>query len=72
MPSKSLNFVTLIKGTISDSLGLRKIFTPVRNKEKIPVNHNMYHFSSNNCINFTEKQLSIRFHSMGPAHCFSP
>ena len=34
------------KGTISGSLGLRKVFKPFRNKKKKGVNHNMYHFPS--------------------------
>ena len=60
------------KGTVNDSLGLRKIFKPLRNKEKNTDNLNMYHFSSKNCINLTEKWLFIRYYSMGLEHCFSP
>ena len=56
------------KGTISDSLRLRKIFKPFRNKEK--------YLSITPCTIFPQniayKRLFIIFHSMGPEHCFSP
>ena len=62
----------MLKVTISDSLRLRKIFNPFRNREEYLSNHNMYHFSSNNRINLTEKTFFNRFHSVGPEHCFFP
>ena len=61
-----------VKGTISDSLRLRKISKTLQNLRKICVNHSIYHFFLENCIILTEKQLFIRFHFVGPEHCFSP
>ena len=53
-----------IKGIISDSLGLRKIFKTLQNQRKIYDNHNMYHFSQKKSHKFDRKtdfhQISFR------------
>ena len=67
----SFAMILFVKGTIGDSLRLKKSSNLSEIKKK-PVNHNMYHFSSKYRINLTEKRLFIRFHSVGPEHCFSP
>ena len=62
-PKNNLKYV---KGTINDSFGLRKIFKPFRKKEKYISITTCTIFFSKHRINLTEKQLFIRFHSVGP------
>ena len=62
-----------IKGTISDSLGLRKIFKPFRNKEKYLSNLQHVPFflkKSHIKKKKKKKRLFIRFHCVGPSTVF--
>ena len=54
-----------VKGTTSDSMGIGKIFKPLRNKKNTYQSQHVPFFLKNP-INLTEKQLFLRFHWRGP------
>ena len=65
-------FVTLLKGLSVIASVKKNLQNLSEIKKKIPVNHIMFLFFFQKIAYLTEKQLFIRFHSMGPEHCFSP